>query len=82
MKNLVWGKMKRLPPRRWAQGPAMKSHKYSKTNSFGLAHAPNICHNQEPLGGIRLPLTLVTVRKKSLLVLFLASGFAIWNMFR
>ena len=30
--------------------PAMKSHKYSKTNSLqGLAHAPNISHKkQEP----------------------------------
>ena len=29
--------------------PKMKSHKYSKTNSLGLAHSPNISHkNQEP----------------------------------
>ena len=53
--------------------PAMKSHKSSKTNSLqGLAHAPNISHkSQEPHN-----------EEKIALVLFLASGFAIWNMFR
>ena len=55
-----------------AQGPAMKSHKYSKTDFWGLAQKPNISdkktgsHNNEKIA----------------LVLFLASGFAIWNMFR
>ena len=55
--------------------PTMKSH---KTNSLGLAHAPNISHNQEPQ----------TITHNShnderiALVLALASGFAIWNMFR
>ena len=37
--------------------PAMKSHKYSKTNYLGLAHAPDISHKkQEPqsLWGLRL----------------------------
>ena len=29
--------------------PAMKSHKYSKTNSLGLAHAPNIFHKNRNL---------------------------------
>ena len=55
--------------------PAMKSH---KTNSLqGLAHAPNISHNQEP--------QTITHNghndEKIALVLALASGFAIWNMF-
>ena len=55
----------------------MKSHKYSKTNSLGLAHAPNISHKkQEPLQ------TITHNEEKSALVLSLASGFAIWNMFR
>ena len=44
IENLVWGNVEVNAPR--AQGPAMK---YSKTNSLqGLAHAPNISHNQEP----------------------------------
>ena len=57
----------------------MKSHKYSKTNSLGLEHAPNISHNQEP------PQTTTSGthnEEKIALVLALASGFAIWNMFR
>ena len=59
-RNLVWGKNDRVnaPPSIGAQGPplvgsfrpAMKSHKYSKTNSLGLAHTPNISYNQEPSG--------------------------------
>ena len=65
------------PPWSRAQGPAMK---YSKANSSqGLAHAPNISHNQEPL-------QIITPgphnEEKIALVLALASGFAIWNMFR
>ena len=55
--------------------------KYSKTNYLGLAHAPNISHNQEPPG----PQTTTHIghnEEKITLVLFLASGFAIWNMFR
>ena len=31
-----------------ANAPTMKHHKYSKPNSLGLVHAPNISHNQEP----------------------------------
>ena len=57
-----------------SSGTAIKSHKYSKTNSLqGLAHAPNISHKrQEP-----------THNKENIaLVLALASGFAIWNMFQ
>ena len=50
----------------------MKSHKYSKTNSLGLAQKPNISHKkQEPTHN----------EEKIALVLALASGFAIWNMF-
>ena len=62
-----------------APGPAMKSQKYSKTNSSqGLAHAPNISHNQEPLQTIT---PWPHNEEKIALVLALASGFAIWNMF-
>ena len=51
----------------------MKSHKYSKANSLGLAHSPNISHKkQEPTHN----------EEKIALVLALASGLAIWNMFR
>ena len=53
--------------------PSTKSHKDSKTNFLqALAHAPNISHkDQEPHNEERIAL-----------VLFLASGFAIWNMFQ
>ena len=55
----------------------MKSH---KTNPLGLAKAwsvpqaekPNISHKQEPTHN----------EEKIALVLFLASGFAIWNIFQ
>ena len=56
--------------------PAMKSH---KTNSLGLAHAPNISHKKQE------PQTITHIGhndEKIALVLFLASGFAIWNTFR
>ena len=53
--------------------PAMKSH---KTNSLGLTHAPAISQkNQEPK-------TITHNEEKISLVLALAGGFAIWNMFR
>ena len=53
--------------------PAMKSH---KTNSLGLTHAPAISQkNQEPK-------TITHNEEKIALVLVLAGGFAIWNMFR
>ena len=53
--------------------PAMKSH---KTNSLGLTHAPAISQkNQEP--------KIITHNEEKIaLVLALAGGFAIWNMFR
>ena len=51
----------------------MKSHKYSKINSLGLEHTPNISHKkQEPTHN----------EEKIALVLALASDFAIWNMLR
>ena len=53
----------------------MKSHKYSKTNSLQeLAHARNISHKK--------PQTITHNEEKIALVLSLASGFAIWNVFR
>ena len=59
----------------------MKSHKVTQTaaNSndvlpLRLAHAPTITHNQEPK-------TKTHTDEKIALVLALASGFAIWNMF-
>ena len=59
----------------------MKSHKHSKINSLELEHAPNISHkNQEPLQSGVPPGP--HNKEKIALVLFLASGFAIWNRFR
>ena len=53
--------------------PVMKSH---KTNSLELTHAPAISQkNQEPK-------TITHNEEKIALVLALAGGFAIWNMFR
>ena len=82
MGNLVWGKMRKLtnlhragdPP-----GPAMKSHKVTQTadSHCVLAQAPTITHNEKPQ-------TITHIGhndEKISLVLFLASGFAIWNMF-
>ena len=56
--------------------PAMKSHAQTaathRDSNDVLAHAPTITHkNQEHHN-----------EEKIALVLFLASGFAIWNMFR
>ena len=72
--DLVWGKMKKL------MHPAMKSHKVTRTadSHYVLAHSPTITHNEEPK-------TITHIGhndEKIALVLFLASGFAIWNMFR
>ena len=71
---------------------AMKGHKYSKTNSLqGLAHAPNISHKKQepPQSGAQLPGGAQAPgppgphnKEKLALVLFLVSGFAIWDMFR
>ena len=62
--------------------PTMRSHEYSKTNSLqGLAHAPNISHkNQEPPRSGTPPGS--HNEETIALVLALASGFAIWNVFR
>ena len=60
----------------------MKSHKYSKTNSLqGLAHTPNISYTKQeppPSGAPPGPHN----EEKIALVLAMAGGFAIWNMFR
>ena len=61
--------------------PAMKSHKYSKTNSLELAKKPNISHKKQEPPWSGTPLGSHN-EEKIALVLFLASGFAIWNMFR
>ena len=58
--------------------PAMKSHKYSKTNSLqGLARTPNISHKKQ-----ESPQTITHNEERVALVLAQASGFAVWNMFR
>ena len=60
-----------------AEAPAMKSHKYSKTNTLqGLAQKPTITHRKQE------PQTITHNEEKIALVLALASGFAIWNMFK
>ena len=51
---------------------SMLKMKRLKTNPLGLAQKPNISHKQEPTHN----------EEKIALVLFLTSGFAIWNMFR
>ena len=53
--------------------PAMKSHKYTKTNSLELAQKPNVSHKKTGTH---------SQRGKNCSGTFLASGFAIWNMFR
>ena len=74
MKNLAWGRNVEV------NAPAMKSHKDSnEVLLLRLARAPTITHkNQEP--------HTITHNshndEKIALVLFLASGFAIWNMFQ
>ena len=55
--------------------PTMKSTQTAANSNDVLTHASTITHNQEP--------KIVTHNnEKSALVLFLASGFAIWNVFR
>ena len=56
-----------------AETPAIKSH---KSNSLGLTHTPAISQkNQEPKA-------ITHNEEKIALVLALAGGFAIWNIFR
>ena len=60
---------------------AMKSRKYSKTNSLlGLTQKPNIslgvAHKKQE------PHTITHNEEKIAFVLFMAGGFAIWNIFR
>ena len=63
--------------------PAMKSHKVTQTaarpkrnSNDVLSHAPNISHKPQE------PKTITHNDKNIALVLALAGGFAIWNMFR
>ena len=51
----------------------MKSHKAD--SYYVLAHTPTITHNEEPQ-------TITYNDEKVSSALFLASGFAIWNMFQ
>ena len=68
MGNLVWGNGK-------ANAPAMKSHQTTNSNEV-QAQKPTITHkNQEPQ-------TITHNEERIALVLFLAGGFAIWNVFR
>ena len=66
--------------------PAIKSHKVTQTAARPKrnpndvlppcgSHAPAITHNQEPK-------TVTHNDEKIALILALASGFAIWNIFR
>ena len=79
MKNLVWGKMKKVN----LMVPAIKSHKVTQTasNSNDVlpprgSHAPTIIHKNPG------PHTITHNDEKIALVLALAGGFAIWNIFR
>ena len=72
MGNLVWEKTLRL------EAPAMKSTQTADSNEvlpLRLAHTPTITHNKEPK-------TVTHNDGKIALVLLLAGGFAIFNMFR
>ena len=73
MKNLIWGndEVKSL------ETAAMKSHKYSKTNSLqGLTQKPNISHKKQK------PHTVTHNEEKIAFVLFMAGSFAIWIIFQ
>ena len=63
--------------------PVMKSHKVTQTatrpkrsSNDVLSHAPNISHKPQE------PKTITHNDEKNALVLALAGGFAIWNIFR
>ena len=59
--------------------PAIKSHKVTQTAANSndvLSHAPNISHKNPG------PKTITHNDEKIALVLFLADGFTIWNIFR
>ena len=66
--------------------PAIKSHKVMQTvarpeprkrsSNDVLSHAPNISHKPQE------PKTITHNDEKIALVLFLAGGFTIWNIFR
>ena len=63
--------------------PAMISTQTAANTNDVLTHAPTITHNQEPLWSRAPPgpKTITHNDEKITLVLALASGFAIWNMF-
>ena len=86
MVTLVWGITMRLTLWRHLRGvgplPTIKSHRVTQTatrpkrNSNVLSHAPAISQkNQEPR-------TITHKDEKIAFVLFLTSGFAIWNIFQ
>ena len=53
----------------------MKSTQTAANSNDVLSHTPTITHDEEPQ-------TITHNEEKIALVLALASGFAIWNMFR
>ena len=55
------------------EAPAIKNH---KTNSLGLTHTPAISQKNQK------PKTITHNEEKIAFVLFMAGGFAIWNVFR
>ena len=67
MENLVWGKNDEVNS---LETPAIK------TNSLELTHAPAISQKNQK------PQTITHSDEKIALVLALAGGFAIWNVFR
>ena len=77
MKSLFLEKMKKLTV------PVMKSHKVTQTaarpkcnSNDVLSHAPNISHKPHE------PQPITDNEEKIAFVLFIAGGFAIWNIFR
>ena len=70
MKNLVWGKNDEV------NAPAMKSTQTATNSNDVLSHAPAISHKRQTTTHIGHN------DEKIALLPALASGFAIWNMFR
>ena len=82
MRLIFWGKNDEVNSLETA---TMKSHKYSKTNSLqGLTQKPNISHGvtQSKAHKKLEPHTITYNEEKIAFVLFMAGGFAIWNIFR
>ena len=63
---------------------AMKSHKYSKINSLQGLTKPTISHGvtQHRVHKKQEPHTVTHNEEKIAFVLFMAGGFAIWNIFQ